>query len=45
MYENFLDDDNDSVKPLANQYNEKNKISKELMFIHSNENLIEKTLG
>lgn len=54
LYEHFLQDESDTIKPLATQFNEQNKVQKELLFLHSHgnlldfyflENIIEKTLG
>jgi len=45
MYEQFLQDNTDSVKPIAMQYNERKRESKEFIFIHAFENVIEKNLG
>jgi hypothetical protein len=45
LFENFLEDHTDSVRPLSTQYQEKQKQAKELMFIHSQENIVEKNLG
>eukprot|EP00347_Sterkiella_histriomuscorum_P011442 403372437 len=45
MFEDFLQDQSDNIKPLANQYRDTSKQAKELVFLHSNENIIEKTLG
>lgn len=35
MFEHFLEDDTDNVRPLANLYKDDKKKSKELVFLHS----------
>ncbi|CDW83240.1 UNKNOWN [Stylonychia lemnae] len=41
LFEHFLQDETDNIKPLANQYKEVEKQAKELVFLHVNE----KSLG